>query len=76
MDKGRDTEKARLEDEVTEKQLSTDVGTSDGETAGTATPIQHMDGASTLGAALRSTYQDMVDEAIPPEMLDLLNRLN
>ncbi|MGD9811718.1 MAG: NepR family anti-sigma factor [Sphingobium sp.] len=29
-----------------------------------------------LGAALRSVYQQTVDEAVPKEMLDLLKRLD
>ena len=29
-----------------------------------------------IGQALRSAYQAMVDEAIPEEMLDLLNKLD
>lgn len=29
-----------------------------------------------LGTALRTIYQEAVEESIPPEMLDLLNRLN
>ncbi|WP_221231099.1 NepR family anti-sigma factor [Sphingobium subterraneum] len=32
-------------------------------------------GRNNLGGALRTAYQSMVEEAIPPEMLDLLNRL-
>jgi hypothetical protein len=31
--------------------------------------------ASDVGGALRSAYQRMVDEDIPPEMLDLLGKL-
>ena len=31
--------------------------------------------APEVGQALRSAYQDMVDEDIPPEMLDLLGKL-
>jgi hypothetical protein len=29
-----------------------------------------------LGTALRTIYQQTVDESVPPDMLDLLNRLN
>ena len=29
-----------------------------------------------MGAALRSVYQKTVDETVPPEMLDLLGKLN
>ncbi|GAA0306880.1 hypothetical protein GCM10009087_16040 [Sphingomonas oligophenolica] len=29
-----------------------------------------------MGAALRSVYQKTVNETIPPEMLDLLGKLN
>jgi len=29
-----------------------------------------------MGAALRSIYQKTVDEAVPPEMLDLLGKLD
>lgn len=29
-----------------------------------------------LGTALRTIYQQTVDESVPSEMLDLLNRLN
>ena len=29
-----------------------------------------------MGAALRTVYQKTVDEAIPPEMLDLLGKLD
>jgi len=30
---------------------------------------------SDIGGALRAAYKSAVDEAIPPEMLDLLNKL-
>lgn len=29
-----------------------------------------------MGAALRSVYQKTVEESVPPEMLDLLSRLD
>ena len=29
-----------------------------------------------MGAALRTVYQKTVDESVPPEMLDLLSRLD
>ena len=32
--------------------------------------------AGDVGKALRSAYQNMVDEDIPPEMLDLLGKLD
>lgn len=28
-----------------------------------------------MGVALRSVYQQMVDESVPPEMMDLLGKL-
>ena len=33
-------------------------------------------GETELGVALRSAYEDMVGEAVPPEMLDLLGKLD
>lgn len=33
-------------------------------------------GGNDTGAALRSAYQKMVEEQIPPEMLELLGKLN
>ena len=39
-------------------------------------PLQKGEKPGELGDALRSIYQNTVDENIPPEMLDLLNRLS
>ena len=39
-----------------------------------ATKVRSKDGD--MGAALRSVYQKTVEETIPPEMLDLLGKLN
>jgi hypothetical protein len=46
-------------------------GTAD--TNGTGAKVQGKD--RDMGAALRTVYQRTVEEAIPPEMLDLLGKL-
>ncbi|MGL4312561.1 MAG: NepR family anti-sigma factor [Sphingomonas sp.] len=38
-------------------------------------PTRNRDGGAT-GAALRTVYQRTVEEAVPAEMLDLLNKLS
>ncbi|WP_353203183.1 hypothetical protein [Sphingomonas sp.] len=43
-------------------------------TVGTGTKAQGKD--RDMGAALRTVYQRTVEEAIPPEMLDLLGKLD
>jgi len=40
-----------------------------------ATPRKKRPAAPEVGQALRSVYQQTVDESIPPEMLDLLGKL-
>jgi len=42
--------------------------------AAKATRVQSKD--RDMGAALRTVYQKTVDETIPPEMLDLLSKLD
>lgn len=50
---------------------------SDSENAAGARPARRKSGQSgDVGTALRSVYQRTVDERIPPEMLDLLGKLD
>lgn len=62
----------RLAQEDQSGKAANDVG------AGKSTKRRRADSPreANLGAALRSVYSQTVDEAIPPEFLDLLNKLD
>lgn len=74
-----------MSDDRFDKSANEDPAPAPAQDTASRSPRERLDGTeltpfanenANLGTALRTIYQEAVEESIPPEMLDLLNRLN